>query len=154
NESQSRSLWERSLARFEDPAWAGVIGQSRAKALQGGARFMIGLLDSYRFGEGALATARHMENLGVKAGTGTADQVRILYHSAAGESAEVKTYAERIEHNAVQGAQTWQTEVFWPALLLMADVLAGDAMAARRRSLQLERRAEEVATLKPQADAA
>ena len=70
-----------------------------------------------------------------------ADQIRALYHSFRGESNEAKTYFDRVELNAVQGAHTWQTEIFWPALLLNADVLTGDVMAARRRYVQLERRA-------------
>jgi hypothetical protein len=61
---------------------------------------------------------------------------------------------EKVELDAIQGAQSWQTEVFWPALLLNADVLTGDAMAARRRHVQLERRSQEVPALKCQAEAA
>ena len=154
DESQSRPLWERALTRFEDPACAKAIGEARARAIQGGVLFMLRLLDCYRFGDRALVEASRMENLGVKAWAVTADQIRMLYHSLRGESAEVKTYMERVELNVAQGAQTWQSEVFWPALLLNGDVLTGDAMAARRRYLQLERRSQELPTLKPQAEAA
>ena len=153
-ECESRTLLERALERFEDPACARSIGEARAKALQGGMLFTLGLLDSYYFGDRALATARRMESLGVKAWAVTADQIRILYHSLRGESAEVKKYMARVEINAIQGAQSWQVEVYWPALLLNADVLTSDAMAARRRYVQLERRSKEVASLKPQAEAA
>jgi tetratricopeptide (TPR) repeat protein len=115
---------------------------------------MLGLLECYHFGDRALETTHRMEQFGVKAWRVTADQIRTLYHSLRGESNEAKTYFDRVELNAVQGAHTWQTEIFWPALLLNADVLTGDVMAARRRYVQLERRSQEVATLKPQAQAA
>src|SRR5262249_28283715 len=106
------------------------------------------------FGPGALEVAEQMESLGVKAWRVTADQLRVLYHSFRGESNEVRKYSERVELNVVQGAQTWQSEMFWPALLLKADVLTSDAMGARRKYVQLERRSREIVTLKPQADAA
>jgi hypothetical protein len=153
-ESEARAVWESALVRFENPAFAKVIGDSRAKVLQGGALFMLTLLDSYYFGDRALVTARRMESLGVNAWRVTADSIRLLYHALRGESGEVKTYMERIELDAIKGAQTWQTEMFWPSLLLNADVLTGDAIAARRRYVQLERRSQDVATLKPQAEAA
>lgn len=153
-ESESFSLWKQLLTRFQDPEWVSAIGKRRARAFEGGALYTIGLLDSYRFGPGALQVAEQMDTLGVKAWKVTADQLRVLYHSFRGESSEVRKYAERVELNAVQGAQTWQSEMFWPALLLKADVLTGDAMGARRRYVQLERRSREVLTLKPQADAA
>jgi hypothetical protein len=152
-ESEAYPVWEDALARFESPAFAKAIGP-RAKVLQGGALFMLTLLDSYHFGERALDTARRMESLGVKAWRVTADQIRLLYHALRGESNEVKSYIDRVEHDAVRGAQTWQTDIFWPSLLLNADVLTGDTIAARRRYVQLERRSQEVATLKPQAEAA
>ncbi|HVW24079.1 MAG TPA: protein kinase [Polyangiaceae bacterium] len=154
NESESRAVWERALSRFEDPAVVEGAGEARTRALRGGVLFMLRLLDCYHFGDRALEEARHMESLGVKAWAVTADQVRMLYHALRGESAEVKTYMERVEQDVVQGAQTWQAEVFWPALLLNADVLTGDSIGARRRYVQLERRAQEVAVLKPQAEAA
>ena len=153
-EGEARPLWEDALGRFADPSCAKAIGESRAKALQGGALFMLALLDSYYFGDRVLAATRRMDNLGVKAWSVTADQIRVLYYSLRGETNEARKYMEQVELNAVQGAQTWQTEMFWPALLLNADVLTGDAMAARRRYVQLERRSQEVATLKPQAEAA
>jgi tRNA A-37 threonylcarbamoyl transferase component Bud32 len=153
-ESASRVIWERAFARFEDPSCANAIGESRAKALLGGVHFTIGILDCYCFGDRALERARQMESLGVKAWSVSADQVRILYHALRGESVEVKKYVEQVELNAIQGAQTWQTEVFWPALLLNADVLASDALAARRRHFQLERRSREVPALKWQAEVA
>jgi tetratricopeptide (TPR) repeat protein len=111
-------------------------------------------LDSYCVVEEALAKARRMEDLGVKTWATTADQVRILYHSFRGESAEVKTCAARVERSAVQGAQTSQAEVFWPVLLLRTDVLVGDPMAARRRYVELDRRSAELPSLKPHAEAA
>jgi hypothetical protein len=154
SESESRSYWEGALARFEDPAFARVVGEARTRALRGGVLFMLRLLDCYYFGERALAEASHMENLGVKAWTVTADQIRVLYHSLRGESVQAKTFMERLERNVVEGAQTWQSDFFWPALLLNADVLTGDAIAARRRYVQLERRSKEVPSLKPQAEAA
>jgi hypothetical protein len=153
-ESEARSPCERALARFGDAACASAIGEGRAKTLQGGVLFMLGILDTYSFSERALETASRMESLGVKSWAVTADQIRILYHSLRGESIEVKNCLERVELNAIQGAQAWQVEVYWPALLLNADVLASDAMAARRRHVQLERRSKEVAALKPYAEAA
>jgi hypothetical protein len=154
SESESRGIWERALTRFEDPVFANAVGEARTRALRGGVMFMLRLFDCYHFGDRALAEASHMENLGVKAWTVTADQIRLLYHSFRGESVEAKRYMERVEQNVVQGAQTWQSELFWPALLLNADVLTGDAIAARRRYVQLERWSKEVASLKPQAEAA
>lgn len=153
-ETEARPLWEGALARFEDPSCARLVGEARARVLQGGALFMLGLLECYHFGDRALETTKRMEQFGVKAWRIVADQIRALYHSFRGESNEAKTYIDRVELNAVQGAHTWQTEIFWPALLLNTDVLTGDVMAARRRYVQLERRAQEVATLKPQAQAA
>jgi hypothetical protein len=153
-ESEARPFCDQALARFASPACANALGEARAKALQGGALFMLGILDCYHVDDRGLAAASRMESLGVKAWAVAADQVRILYHSLRGESPEVKACLERVELNAIQGAQAWQVEVYWPALLLNADVLASDAMAARRRHVQLERRAKEVAALKPYADAA
>jgi hypothetical protein len=154
SESESHPLWKDALSRFEDPACANAIGEARSKALRGAVLFMHGILDAYCFGDDALAKPRQMENLGVKAWEVTADQIRVLYYALRGESSEVKACMDRVELNAIQGAQTWQSELFWPALLLNADVLASDAMAARRRCVQLERRAQDVVTLKPQAEAA
>jgi hypothetical protein len=154
SESESRPLWQRALARFEDPGCAKLMGEARTMTLKGAALFILGLLDSYQFGDGALVAALQMEKLGVKAWAISADQIRILYHSLRGESTAAKTYIEQLERNVSQGAQAWHAEVFWPALLLRADVLTGDAIAARRRYVQLERRSREVAMLKPQSDAA
>jgi serine/threonine protein kinase/predicted ATPase len=153
-ESEARKLWERALVRFEDPGWAEAVGRARAGVLQGGALSVLGMLDCYRFGNRALTVANQMESLGVKAWTVSANQIRILYHSFRGESNEVRKYTERVEVNAMERVQTWQSEMFWPALLVSADMLAGDATAAHRRYLQLERRSREIATLEPQANAA
>jgi hypothetical protein len=153
-ESDARPLREAALARFEAPAFAQAIGESRAKVLQGAALHTLALLDAYYFGEHTLHTTRLLDNLGVKAWSVSADQIRMLYHSLRGESTVARTYMEHVERSAVQGTQTWQTEMFWPALLLNADVLTSDAMGARSRYVQLERNSRDVPTLKPQAEAA
>jgi hypothetical protein len=153
-ESESFPVWKQLLARLQNPEGASAVGRQRSRALEGGVLFTVGLLASYCFGPGSLDAAEQMDGLGVKAWKVTADQVRLLYHAFRGESNDVQRYSERVEHDVVQGAQTWQAEMFWPTVLLKADVLAGDAMSARRRYVQLERRSQEVATLKVQADAA
>jgi tetratricopeptide (TPR) repeat protein len=83
-----------------------------------------------------------------------ADQIRMLYHAFRGESEEVQRYRERVELFAVQGSTTWQVEMFWPAILVAADVLTGDAIAARRTAEQLARRAKDVPVLQKYADTA
>jgi tetratricopeptide (TPR) repeat protein len=55
---------------------------------------------------------------------------------------------------STQGGTTWQSEMYWPASLLEADMLTADTMATRRTWEQLARQAKEVLSLRPYADAA
>ncbi len=153
-ESESVPFWAAALARYTDPSLASAIGDGHAKALQGGVLFTQGIFASYRFDSSALTIAERMEALGVRTWSMAADQVRLLHHSLRGESEKVRHCMECIEREAVQGAQNWQAELVWPALLLNADVLTSDAIAARRRYVQLERHSKEAHALRPQADAA
>jgi hypothetical protein len=131
-----------------------AMGEANWKSQYGGLLFMRALYDAYGFGDAALRGVVELEQLGIRVWEMAADQIRMLYHAYRGESEDVQRYRERVELFAVQGSTTWQAEMFWPALLLGADVLTGDAIAARRTAEQLARRAKDLAVLQKFADAA
>jgi hypothetical protein len=153
-EGESRAHFAPLSELLQHPPVVATLGEGRAKSLLGGVLFNLGIIDSYRFGPGALHAAEKMDLLGVRTWAMAADQVRLLYHSFRGESERVSHYRERAELFAVQGSTTWQVEMFFPALLLNGDFLTGDTIAARRTWEQLARRAKDVEVLRPFADAA
>ena len=131
-----------------------ALGEANWKSQYGGLLFMRSIYDAYAFGDAALRGVEELEQVGLQVWTMAADQVRLLYHAYRGESEEVQRYRERVELFAVQGSTTWQAEMFWPAILLSAEVLTGDAIAARRTAEQLARRAKDLDVLQKFADAA
>ena len=131
-----------------------ALGEGHWKNMYGGILFTIACVEVYRFGTHALAVADEMEALGVQVYAVIAEQIRLLHHAYRGESEQVQVYRDRVEQLAVQGNATWQSELFWPAMLINADVLTGDTVAARRTSEQLTRRSQEVPSLSVYAQAA
>jgi len=153
-EGEAWDLVEENIRRNQSPAVREAMGEVSWKSFSGGLMFPRALFATYAFGQGAQRGTADLEQLGIQAWAMAADQIRMLYHAFRGETEEVQRYRDRVEVFAVQGSTTWQAELFWPALLLNADVLTGDALAARRTSEQLARRARDVESMKRYADAA
>ncbi|HVW27610.1 MAG TPA: protein kinase [Polyangiaceae bacterium] len=153
-EGEALDLIEENRARNAEPWVRAALGEQSYKSFCGGLLFPKSLMSAYVFGDEALRGAAELEKLGIRTWAMAADQIRMLYHAFRGESEHVQRYRERVELFAVQGSTTWQAELFWPALLINADVLTGDTIGARRTSEQLARRAEAVKNLKRFADAA
>jgi tetratricopeptide (TPR) repeat protein len=153
-EGEAWDLVEENIRKNQSPAVREAMGEASWRAFGGGLLFPRGVFATYGFGQAALRGAEDLERLGIRVWAMAADQIRMLYHAFRGESEEVQRYRERVELFAVQGSTTWQAELFWPALLLNADVLTGDAISARRTSEQLARRSKDVESLKRYADAA
>jgi hypothetical protein len=153
-EGEARDLVELNVRRNQSPFARAALGEASWKSFTAGLLFPRGLFEAYAFGDGALRGAAELEGLGIRVWAMAADQIRMLYHAFRGESDEVIRYRDRVELFAVQGSATWQAELFWPALLLNADVLTGDAIAARRTSEQLARRGRDVESLRKHAEAA
>jgi hypothetical protein len=146
--------FEQIAKRFDTQKVRETLGPWRWKGMYGGALFTRAIGLCYCFGPRALELAREMEGLGVRTWVMGADQIRMLYHAFRGEAEQVHYFRERVELCAVQGGTTWQAEMFWPALLLNSEVLAGDTIAARRTWEQLQRRARDVPSLRMHADGA
>ena len=153
-EGEARVVVTENIRRNQAPSARAALGEASWKSFSGGLLFPRSLFDAYAFGDGALRGAEELESLGIRVWAMAADQIRMLYHAFRGESEDVQRYRERVELFAVLGSTTWQAELFWPALLLNADVLTGDAIAARRTSEQLGRRAKDVESLERFAAAA
>jgi tetratricopeptide (TPR) repeat protein len=153
-ELESRDAIEKLLREFEAPHVKAALGEGHFKSIFGGVLNSLGVLYPYEFGDKALAVAERMEALGVRIWAMNADQIRLLHHALRGESDQIRHYRERVELYAVQGSTSWQTEIFWPVLLLTCDALAGDTIGVRRLSEQLARRSREVPGLELYADAA
>ncbi len=153
-EFEARQAIERLTQNFERPHVVALLGEAHFKAIFGGVLNTLGLLSAYEFGDETLAIAQRMDDLGIRMWASGADQLRLLYHAHRGESDRVQYYRERVELHAVQGGTTWQSEVFWPVLLLTGDALAGDTIGVRRLAEQLTRRAQDVPGLSPYASAA
>lgn len=151
---ESVELMKDVAARFHDPKIKALLGEGHWKAMYGGVLFMLGLASAFTFGSVALDTAREMDELGVRVWAMTADHLRLLYHALRGETEQVQHYLARVEVFAVQGSTTWQADMFYPALLFNAHVLAEDTLAVRRSWEQLSRRAAEVPSLQAHANAA
>jgi tetratricopeptide (TPR) repeat protein len=153
-ELEARQALEKLLKQFEQPYVKAILGEGHYKSIYGGVLNSLGVLYPYEFGDKALGVAERMEALGVRIWAMAADQIRLLHHALRGESDQIRHYRERVELYAVQGAASWQTEIFWPVLLLTCDALAGDTVGVRRLAEQLERRSREVHGLKLYADVA
>jgi tetratricopeptide (TPR) repeat protein/tRNA A-37 threonylcarbamoyl transferase component Bud32 len=153
-ELEGRMMLEQLLVKFEAPHVAATLGEGHFKSIYGGILFGLGTVYPYQFGDTTLQIAERMEKLGVRTWAMGADQIRLLHHAFRGETERVQYYRERVELYAVQGGTSWQTEVFWPVLLLAGDTLAGDTIAVRRAAEQLARRAEDVPGLSDYAQAA
>lgn len=148
----------REAARFLDinkaPAVREAMGEVNWRSQFGGLLFLRSLYDAYTFGDAALRGTAELEQVGLRVWAMVADQVRVLYHAYRGESQEVQRCQERVEMFALQGSATWQTDMFWPVLLLSVAVMSGDAMSARAIAEQLTRSAHDVDSLRLYADAA
>jgi len=153
-DAEARAAVERFIELNRAPHVREAMGEANWRSQYGGLLFMRSLYDAYAFGDVALRGVEELEQVGFRVWEMAADQVRLLYHAYRGESEDVQRYRERVELFAVQGSTTWQAEMFWPAILLGADVLAGDAIAARRTAEQLARRAKDLPVLQKFADAA
>jgi hypothetical protein len=151
---QARVCYEELQQRFKDPEVRKTLGEGHFKSMYGGLLFGYSVVCTYSAKSQALQLAQEMEGLGVRTWAMSADQVRTLHHAFRGEIEDVRRCRARVELYAVQGNATWQSELFLPAVLLNADVLTGDTIAARRTWEQLARRAEEITSLKAYAGAA
>jgi hypothetical protein len=134
---------------FRQPKIVAAVGEGQSKAMYGGVLYVQAIMECFQFGQRALEITREMDSLGVQAWVIAAEQVRLLYHAYRGESENFELCRERVELFAVQGDSTWQMEVFLPATLLIANLLTGDTVAARRDAEQLARRAEHLPSLEP-----
>ena len=153
-EGEALESIERCIVASARPHVRETMGEANWRSQHGGLLFVRALFETYSFGNGALGAVEELEQLGIRVWAMAADQIRMLYHAFRGESEDVQRYRERVELFAVQGSTTWQAEMFWPAIFLSADVLTGDAIAARRTAEQLARRAKDVDVLQKYADAA
>jgi tetratricopeptide (TPR) repeat protein len=153
-EGEAHSFISNVLAQMNRPAIREALGDAHWRSLRGGAMFILGLVTCYRGSPAACEIADDMERTGIRLWALVADQVRLLHHGYRGESARVHHYRERVERSAMLGGPTWHTELFWPAAMLHGEVLCGDTIAVRRTFQQLERTAQEVPTLRVQADSA
>lgn len=153
-EGEACEMIARCIELNRQPHIREAMGEANWRTQYGGLLFIRGLFDAYAFGDEALRGAEELEQTGIRVWAMAANQIRMLYHACRGESEEVQRYRECVEVLAVQGSTTWQAEMFWPALLLNADVLCGDAIATRRASELLARRAKHVHVLQKFADAA
>ncbi|HET6331764.1 MAG TPA: protein kinase [Polyangiales bacterium] len=153
-EWDAREILERLDTQFNRPQIIEVLGEAHWRAMYGGILYSLGILHPYEFGSRALERARAMEALGVRVWAMAADQVRMLYHALRGESERVNHYRERVELYAVQGSSTWQSELFWPVLLLGSELLCKDVIATRNIWEQLVRRSSEAPSLEVYARAA
>jgi hypothetical protein len=146
---EARKLFERQLVSYERPEVRTLLGEGNWKAIYGGILFVLGILECHRFGAGPAVYAEKIHLLDYRMWEMAADQLTLLHHAFRGEATQVERYRERTELVAIQGNTTWQVEVFWPAVLLNADALAGDTVGARRTWQQLERQARDVPSLAP-----
>jgi hypothetical protein len=139
-ELEGRMTLEELLVKLEAPHVAATLGEGHFKSIYGGILFGLGTVYPYQFGDTTLQIVERMEKLGVRTWAMGADQIRLSHHAFRGETERVQYYRERVELYAVQGGTSWQTEVFWPVLLLAGDTLAGDTIAVRRAAEQPARR--------------
>jgi hypothetical protein len=153
-EGEARAMYARLIERFDEPQFCKAMGEAHWKALRGGLLFTQGIMHAYCSSSEAVTRAHDMEELGVRTWEMNAAQVRMLHHAFRGEIEQVQRYRDLVELFAVQGNTTWQAEMFLPAVLLNADVLTGDTIAARRTWEQLTRRSKGVPSLRIYADAA
>ena len=151
---EAANAYAELLESFRGPNVRVVLGAGHFKSMYGGLLFTVAVMQSYGAKSTALELAKEMEGVGIRTWEMSADQVRLMYYAFRGEIDEVRRYRERVELFAVQGNATWQSELFLPAILLGADVLIGDAIAVRRTSEQLARRAKDVPSLRAYADVA
>jgi hypothetical protein len=153
-EYEARAVLDRLEIKFQKPEVMGAFGEGAFKVVYGSQLFARGIIYVYEFGKAALEMAEQMEQLGARLPAIAATQLRMLYHALRGESEQVQHYRDQVELFAVQGSTTWQTEVFWPVLLLTGEVMSGDTIAVRRTSEQLARRANDLPPLRVYAQAA
>jgi len=153
-EGDAHERFLRVRERFDDPKIRQALGEGHYWSLRGGALFVLGLLTCYRASNDAIAIADEIDTLGIRLWAMTATQIRMLHHAFRGESEEAQRYRQSVELFAVQGGTMWQTELYWPAVLINADALCADTIALRRTYEQLERRSHDVPSLRVHADCA
>jgi hypothetical protein len=153
-ERESLDAFSTISSRLNEAETAAVLGESHRRTMYGGSLFSRALLECHCSSPRALEIAREMDGLGLRFWQLTADQVRRLYHAYRGESEIARVCQERVELFATQGYTTWQSEMFWPAVLLEAELMCADTIATRHHWEQLERRARDVPSLRPFAGAA
>ena len=150
----ARLGYEHMTVRFEEPWVRAVLGEGHFKSMFGGLLYGQAIMAAYAALPHVSELAEKMEALGVRTWAMNADQARLLHHAYRGEIEQTRGYRERVELFAIQGCSTWQAELFLPAILLNADVLTGDTIAARRTWEQVSRRAQDVPSLQAYADLA
>jgi hypothetical protein len=153
-ERESLEAYENVGELLRDPKIAALVGEGRRKSMHGGSSYSRALIEAYCASPRALERAEEIEQLGMRFWAVNANQVRRLHHAYRGEIARAQQCHEQHELFATEGGSTWQSELFWPAALLDADMLTADTIATRRTWEQLARQAEDVPTLRSYADAA
>ncbi|HKP59710.1 MAG TPA: protein kinase [Polyangiales bacterium] len=153
-EREAIEAYDRLRRVLQEPEIAALVGEGRRRSMLGGSGYPRALLAVYCASPEALDRAREIERLGMRLWAVNANQVRGLHHAYRGEVALAQSCREQHELFATEGGTTWQSELFWPAAVLDADVLTADTIATRRTWEQLARQAEDVPTLRPYAAAA
>lgn len=153
-ELEAAALLERNCARAADPAFARELSEARRRGLHGGELLPLGVLHTYRGGDGALQIADRLAQLGIRLWAMAADQLRMMHYASRGELERAAEFQDRTELHVLQGGTTWQTDVFSPAHMFMVSVLAEDALELRRAAEQLARQAKEIPSLAVYADGA
>lgn len=153
-ECEAQAVLERNIARFDDPRFAADLAPARRKAICAGEQFTLAVLRTYQFGDDALRAADEFDTLGIRMWQMMADQLRLIHHTARGETERARAFREKTELHVVQGGTSWQTDIFMPAQMLLLTFLLGDVVTARECWEQLARRAKEIPSLEIYAEAA
>jgi hypothetical protein len=153
-EREAEQVLERNIARFDDPQFAASLAPARRKAICAGEQFTLAVLRTYQFGDDALRAAAEFDTLGIRMWQMMADQLRLIHHTARGETEQARLFREKTELHVVQGGTSWQTDIFMPAQMLLLTFLLGDVVTARESWEQLARRAKEIPSLEIYAEAA
>jgi hypothetical protein len=153
-EREAEQLLERNCARAADPGFGRDLTEARRRGLHGGELLPLGVLQTYRGGDGALQIADKLAQLGNRLWAMAADQLRMMHYASRGELERAAEFQERTELHVLQGGTTWQTDVFLPAHMFMISMLMEDALGLRQASEQLARQAREIPSLGVFAEAA
>ncbi|HET6332077.1 MAG TPA: protein kinase [Polyangiales bacterium] len=145
-EEANRALTELA-PYFRRPDIVKAVGDGQSRGMYGGVIYTLAIVCCFQFGARPLELAAEMQTLRISVWEASAEQVRVLYHANRGESEDVQRCRVRFDLFATRGDSTWQSEIFFPAVLMDADLLVRDTVAARRNAEQLARRAAHIPSL-------